>query len=128
MALSASGASAEAIPELDAAWRRTPSPLSAADRAACGQALAWSLATTADDALRDGARALAIARETSRLAAGRAGPGLLETLAAASAETGDFESAVHYETEALKTIPPAGQAGARARLALYTAKRPYRQP
>jgi tetratricopeptide (TPR) repeat protein len=128
IALSASGESEEAIRELGIAWEREPSPLSSADRAAAGQALAWALATSRADELRDGPRALAIAHECLRLAENRPSPALLETLAASAAEVDDFENAVAFEEAALRSIPPSGQAGARARLEGYRRGIPFRQP
>ena len=52
----------------------------------------------------------------------------LDTLAAAYAESGDFAAAVKYETQALATqpIPETDQQLFRARLALYEAKKAYR--
>jgi tetratricopeptide (TPR) repeat protein len=94
-------------------------------RAAAGQALAWTLATSGDDGVRDGARALVIAEECL---AGARTPQLLETLAAAHAATGDFESAVRVETEALQVMPPAGHVGAEERLRLYRSGVPYLRP
>jgi cytochrome c-type biogenesis protein CcmH/NrfG len=62
-------------------------------------ALAWLLATHPDKRLRDGKRAVRLARKA--LALGSAHPSLLETLAAAHAEAGDFEEAVYWRIESL---------------------------
>jgi tetratricopeptide (TPR) repeat protein len=59
--------------------------------------LAWLLATTPDEALRDGPRALRHAH--AALEHGRIGA-WLDTLAAAHAECGDFHAAVRAEAEA----------------------------
>ncbi|HWY87513.1 MAG TPA: hypothetical protein VNX28_12345 [Gemmataceae bacterium] len=67
-------------------------------------ALAWILATHPDERLRDGRRAVRLARKA--MALGPAHPTLLETLAAAHAEAGDFEEAVYWRTESLGASPP----------------------
>jgi tetratricopeptide (TPR) repeat protein len=51
--------------------------------------LAWLLATTPDSALRDGAKAVALAKEAGQLG-GDANPMIQHTLAAAYAETGNY--------------------------------------
>jgi len=62
---------------------------------------AWALATSPDPRLRDGARALQVARRA--LATLNApDPGYLDTLAAAHAATGDFAEAVRIQSEALR--------------------------
>lgn len=80
--------------------------------------LAWILATTADDTLRDPPEALQLARrlnESSRFAHA----GHLETLAAALAANGDFDGAVRRQLEALERTDPRGRTEAERRLALY---------
>ncbi len=66
--------------------------------------LAWLLATAPDPTLRDGSRALALAHRA--VATGRTGA-WLDTLAAAYAESGDFDAAVKTETEALELSRPS---------------------
>jgi cytochrome c-type biogenesis protein CcmH/NrfG len=61
--------------------------------------LAWLLATHPDDRLRDGRRAISLARRAITL--GSAHPALYETLAAAYAEAGDFDEAVLWRAESL---------------------------
>lgn len=91
--------------------------------------LAWLLATSPDAALRDGGRALELAQDMCR----RISPtpaALLDTLAAAQAEAGDFAAASATLEKAL--ADPAAQADAalaeqlRGRLALYRQSQPYR--
>ncbi len=125
--LSRAGEHEEAARELSAAWERDPPRLSPADRLSAGQALAWLLATSSNPALRDGARAREIA-ETCLRSSPAPPPELLETLAAASAELADFESAVRFEEEALKSIPSSGRNDARKRLDRYRRGLPYRSP
>ena len=74
---------AEAIPEYAQALRLAPG----ADEAANN--LAWLLATCPDRSLRDGARAIALARQASQHSHDQ-NPVILGTLAAAYAETGNW--------------------------------------
>jgi protein O-mannosyl-transferase len=62
--------------------------------------LAWLLAAGPDPALRDGPRAVALAQRANQLAQGR-NPVILATLAAAYAETGQFNEAVKTIEQAL---------------------------
>lgn len=87
--------------------------------------LAWLLATSADATLRDGKRALQLAREAHDT--DRNNANLLDTLAAAYAETGEFEEAVRIQMQVLKDTSFANNPGARDRLELYRARRPFRQ-
>ncbi|MCE2559161.1 MAG: tetratricopeptide repeat protein [Acidobacteria bacterium] len=73
-----------------------------------GNEIAWSLATHSDAARRDGQLALVIALELNAVAGG-AEPALLETLAAAYAETGDFEAAMRTVESALEILGGAGR-------------------
>ena len=85
------------------------------------------LATTPNDGLRDGKRALELARAACELTNWK-NPNYIDTLAAAYAETGDFEQAVNWETKALEFpdfIEKNGQA-ARKRLEFYRKHQPYR--
>ncbi len=68
-----------------------------------GNDLAWTLATDRDAGRRDGQLALIIALELNAVAGGTE-PALLETLAAAYAETGDFDAAIRTIETALEAI------------------------
>jgi tetratricopeptide (TPR) repeat protein len=61
---------------------------------------AWQLAASPKASIRNGARALALARQMDRLAGGN-NPVILDTLAAAYAETGQFTEAVDVAQRAL---------------------------
>ena len=54
-------------------------------------------------------------------------PGLLDTLAAASAEVGDFANAVKWQKQALQLIDVKDRAEFQSRLELYQAHKPYRE-
>lgn len=78
------------------------------------QTLARLLASAADPALRDGPRAVELAR---RLMEERPTAASAETLAMALAEAGDFEGAVRYQEELLRRARQAGHRAGAARLA-----------
>ena len=87
-------------------------------------AFAWLLATVASPALRDGKRAVQVAREACELTQWK-DPNHLDTLAAAYARSGDFASAVKWQTKALEDPGFRQLKEARERLALYRAGKPY---
>jgi choline-sulfatase len=93
--------------------------------------LAWRLSTTADDALRDGAEAVRLAERAAELVDNK-NPIVLDTLAAAYAEAGDFPAAVETAERVLAMATAAGEAAVaadiRKRLMLYQAGRAYRVP
>jgi tetratricopeptide (TPR) repeat protein len=91
--------------------------------------LAWILATDISSELRDGEEALRRAQIAAR-ALGRI-PAVLDTLAAAYAELGQFEQAVICAKEAIHHLEQRGTTGPvkeiSARLKGYIANQPYRQ-
>ena len=91
--------------------------------------LAWALATCPEASVRNGTRAVELARRADQLAGG-SNPQILGTLAAAWAEAGKFPEAVTTARRALalataQTNAPQVEA-LRARLALYQAGQPFR--
>ena len=92
--------------------------------------LAWRLATCPQAALRDGARAVELAREADRLAGGK-NPDYLDTLAAAYAEAGQFPQAVEAAERALTLAVAQSNPrmeDIRARLKLYQGGSPFHEP
>jgi tetratricopeptide (TPR) repeat protein len=91
-------------------------------------ARAWFLATAPDPALRDGPAALKLVAQACDLTDWRTGS-YLDTLAAASAECGQFADAVDYAEAALRDKKFVEENGpeVRERLALYKQANPYRQ-
>lgn len=92
--------------------------------------LAWLHATCPDAALRDGAKAVAAGLQALKLEKG-VNPHLLDTLAAAYAEQGDFDEACQYMRRAVAAfkamLPPAALEPYRQRLALFEAGEPFRE-
>ncbi len=87
--------------------------------------LAWQLATCPDSRDRDGKRAAAAALRACLLT-GWMDAGLLDILAAACAEAGDFDDAVKWENKFFTySIPEDLAKKARERLALYQNHQPY---
>lgn len=83
--------------------------------------LAWVLATSPDDSVRDGKRAVRFARRAMQVAPSIAT--FADTLAAAYAETGDFENAIKYQHIVLKS---KSTNELRQRLELYRQGKPFR--
>jgi len=90
----------------------------------------WVLATTKDAALRNGAEAAVLADRAVRATGGK-DPAALDALAAALAETGRFAEAVSAAERARAAAQAQGNPGLAAevdaRLALYRARKPYRE-
>jgi tetratricopeptide (TPR) repeat protein len=89
--------------------------------------LAWLRATCPEASLRNGAEAVRMA--TKACAQTKWGkPSEIDTLAAAYAETGDFEQAVKYETLALKLPEPDAKVREHLQqhLSLFQDHKPYR--
>lgn len=72
--------------------------------------LAWMLATTPELSLRNGTRALLLARMANQTTGG-ANPFILRVLAAAQAQTGDFKQAVNTADKALSLALAGSQTG-----------------
>src|SRR6185436_9825896 len=91
--------------------------------------LAWTLATTPEDGLRDGARATRLAFAACELTAWQ-DAAYIDTLAAAHAETKNFAEAARWQKKALELPDFQGaiRMDALNRLALYESGRPYREP
>ncbi len=87
---------------------------------------AWLLATCPDPVVRDGKKAIASATEACQITEWKNGE-LLDTLAAAYAEAGDFDAAIKWQTKANALNLDAGdKSRPEAQLKLYRDKKPYR--
>jgi len=126
LALRARGQYGKAAADLDEALRLQP------ENAARLIARAQLWATCPEARYRDGKKAVDAATRASELTAWK-GPYALDALAAALAESGDFDQAARREQEAIDQTPAAEAdrdelARRRERLALYRGKKPLRQP
>ena len=87
------------------------------------------LATASDESLRDGARAVELARGVNQATGGRV-PQVLDALAAALAANGEFEEAVRVAASAVELAAAQGQQALaqeiRARGEGYRQRRPFR--
>ncbi|NQV22803.1 MAG: tetratricopeptide repeat protein [Rhodopirellula sp.] len=87
---------------------------------------AWLLATTPNVSHRNGRQAVEFATKACELT-GYQQADIMDTLAAAHAEAGQFEQAVSVAKGALKIADENEKAAIKQRLALYEAGQPYRQ-
>ncbi len=88
--------------------------------------LAWVLATSPVDKLRDGKKAIELATKASELTDYKAGY-ILSTLAAAYAETGDFETARKWSAQAVEVGEEDEKEQLRKELESYRASKPWRE-
>jgi tetratricopeptide (TPR) repeat protein len=92
--------------------------------------LAWLQATCPVAEVRNGAKAIEYATKACELTKWKTANDV-DTLAAAYAEAGDFESAVKWQKEAINLLtgkePAEWRSGFEARLKLYQSGKPYRE-
>jgi Flp pilus assembly protein TadD len=90
--------------------------------------LAWALATSLSESLRNGEEAVALARRATKIAGPR--PEVLDTLAAAYAEAGQFSEATTTAQKALQLAALQGKTtlveSLKVRLAIYESQKPFR--
>jgi tetratricopeptide (TPR) repeat protein len=86
---------------------------------------AWLLATCPKASFRDGALAVKLATKACELVDWK-DPEVLDTMAAAHAEAGNFPAAVKGEEQAIDLTPSSGRPEFESRLELYHARKPYR--
>ena len=125
MALGDLGRSEDALEHFSEALRLQP------DNVSFLWQTAWILATSPDSSVRDGARAVELARKAVELSQ-RQELHALDALAAALAETGQFAAAVDVAWQASISAIAQNQVGLSDALAerirLYRQGRPFRQP
>jgi arylsulfatase A-like enzyme/Flp pilus assembly protein TadD len=92
--------------------------------------LAWILATSSDEQLRDAGRAIVLGEKANSLS-GNNQPEVLDTLAAAYASLGAFDKAITTAQKAFELAEESGKVALgeriRKRIELYEAGRPYRE-
>lgn len=89
------------------------------------RSLAWLLSTCPDERFRNPRQALAAAEAAAKLAA-PGDPFVLDALAAAHANAGQFDRAVRIQQEAIVNVPEDFAGPFQERLALYSDNRPFR--
>ena len=90
--------------------------------------MAWILATAPYPEVRDGRKAVRFA-EAANLLAGSHNAGLLNILAAAHAEVGDYSNAITFQKQAIALLAgPEFHAAYAAALRLYESGHPFRDP
>lgn len=123
--LSSLGRDAEAVAELRIVLTTQPDSLAAL------QNLAWILATSWDEKVRNGPEAVRLAERASELT-NRQDAQMLAALAAAHAEAGQFAEAVTTAQHAIEIAQASGSAGFAQMnaqlLRLYRAGKPYHSP
>jgi len=113
----------EALDDLNEAIRLDPDGALPFDTL---NAKAWLRATCRDERFRDGAEAVELATRACECS-GWENAMILDTLAAAYAELGDFYQAVEWQTKAVQMADPFSLPGMQERLELFRAKKPYRE-
>ena len=88
--------------------------------------LAFILATTRDDKLRDGKRAIALSNKAKMLQQ-KPSFDVLDTMAAAYAEAGEFDTAIKTQNEAIELAPEGQRENCGEILKLYESQRPRRE-
>ena len=121
--LSSTGRHAAALTHLKAAHAVNPGDVTIASN------LAWVLATSPEAIHRNGHEAVRLAEWACNATAYKSPP-LLDTLAAAYAEAGQFDQAVRTTLQAIEIVhsnPKSPTSALESRLELYRAGRPYRE-
>jgi len=121
-ALISIGQHAKAVKDLERALTLKP------DDSGVLNNLAWLLATSPDDALRDGKRAIELATKACDVTEWKAAH-IISTLAAGYAETGDFAKAREYSEKAVDTDGGAGGIDDQLKRELqsYVEEKPWRE-
>jgi tetratricopeptide (TPR) repeat protein len=87
---------------------------------------AWLLATSPDDKVRNGRRAIKLATKANELTDNKA-PHILSTLAAAYAESGDFEAARTWSKKSVELATKENREQLRKELASYEGSQAWRE-
>ena len=112
-----------ALADLEEVMRRAP------DLPGAANDYAWTLATNPKDSVRNGHKAVEYAKKACHETDYKHAP-TVDTLAAAYAESGEWEDAMKWQQEALalaEQTHPDDVPGMRERLALFKEKKPFRE-
>lgn len=124
MAMVMKGQEADGLAQWRQALKKDPDNLQVLNETA------WLLATSSDTSLRNGMEAIPLAEHAVQLTSASE-PELLGTLAAAYAETGQFDKAIELEQRATSVATQQGKSRLAvmlgSRMALFQAKQPIRQ-
>lgn len=124
VALSIRNRNAEALMQWREALKRDPDNLQVLNETA------WLLATSSDESLRNGQEAVTLSQRAVQLTSSQ-NPVSLGTLAAAYAESGDFDQALSVDQRAITVATHQGKSDLaktlNERLTLFLAKTPIRQ-
>jgi tetratricopeptide (TPR) repeat protein len=110
---------AEAMADYEAAIRLNPNNFASINN------LAWILATCPDDKLRDGLKAVQLAKKACELDGWKHSM-MLGSLAAAHAEVGQFEEAIKWQQKAVDLADVGQKSELRSCLEMYKGHRPKR--
>jgi Tfp pilus assembly protein PilF len=111
---------AEAIKDYEIAMKEEPEDTGVLNN------FAWVLATSPDDKVRNGKRALELAKKACDLT-GYKKPHILSTLASCHAELGDFDEAIKWSTKACDMSPDDIKEQLSKELESYKQKKPWRE-
>jgi tetratricopeptide (TPR) repeat protein len=114
------GKHAEAVADYERALKIRP------DDSGILNNFAWVLATSMDDAVRDGERAIKMATKACELTKFEAAH-ILSTLASGYAETGDFETAIKWSTKSVELGEGEMAEQLKGELKSYQEKKPWRE-
>jgi Tfp pilus assembly protein PilF len=114
------GKHAEAVKDYEIAFESQP------DESGLLNNFAWLLATSPDDKVRNGRRAIKLATKACELTDHKM-PHILSTLAAAYAETGDFESAKRWSKKAVEIATEENREQLSKELASYEGSHAWRE-
>ena len=114
------GKQAEAIADYEKAIENEPNDSGSLNN------LAWVLATSPDDELRDGKRAIELAKQACEVTEYKEAH-IISTLAASYAEVGDFESAIDWSKKAVELGPDALKGQLQKERDSYKEHKPWRE-
>jgi tetratricopeptide (TPR) repeat protein len=110
----------EAIADYEAAYKAQPKDGNLLNN------FAWVLATSPDESVRDGKRAIELATAACEVTEYKR-PNILSTLGAAYAETGDFETALKWARKGLELADEDSRKSLQKEIENYEAQRPVRE-